>query len=72
MTDPNDPIAPGAGGDNRPHDGLTKREYFAAQVMAGFAACPAESLVDCYPKPNAELAVEWADELVKALNAGAK
>lgn len=47
------------------HTGLTKREYFAALICSGLAACP-EVRMD---KGTAELAVESADLLIAALNA---
>lgn len=55
-------------------DLLTKREYFAAKIMAGFAADP--QLADNMPSDDggfnyseaAETAVKWADALIGALN----
>lgn len=48
----------GAEGD----PGLTKREYFAAMAMQGFAAHGAQSA-------PAKAAVHWADALLAALEA---
>lgn len=70
-TDLNTTIAPG----------LTKREYFAAQIMAGFAALNEEELPtlptnDFGKVINVErlagYAIEWADALIEALNAPVK
>lgn len=47
------------------YPGLTKREYFAAQALAGIAACPDEYLP---PEEVARTAVVWADALIKELN----
>jgi hypothetical protein len=54
-------------------DGLTKREYFACHILAGFAACPTEIPVEGesredYQVVQAKGAVEWADALIAALN----
>lgn len=45
--------------------GMTKREYFAVQIMAGFAAHDGEPSWD---DEAAEIAVDWADALIDALN----
>lgn len=45
--------------------GLTKREHFAALAMQGLAADPS---FDGYAKELSEMAVDLADELIKALN----
>ena len=45
--------------------GLTKREYFAIRVMAGFAADPN---CDETAPVHAEAAVRWADALIAELN----
>lgn len=66
-TRPDDPAFPG-----NTSFGLTTREYFAAKIMAGFAASDTESLpgagdgIDL--EGTAHLAVEWADALIDALN----
>jgi hypothetical protein len=44
--------------------GLTKREYVAIKIMAGFAANPDK---DFYPKAAADESVKWADALFDAL-----
>ena len=44
--------------------GLTVREYFAGQILAGFAAAPMDGL----PHKPASVAVDWADWLIQALN----
>jgi hypothetical protein len=53
---------------------LTKREYFAAQALAGIMASP--HIADHAGTPTAEIvsgcarrAVEYADALIKALDA---
>jgi len=45
--------------------GLTKREYFAIQIMQGFAACddPGDSV-----ESIARCVVIWADALIEELN----
>ena len=80
ITDPNEPIAPTSDDRGPVFNGLTKREYFAAQIMAGFAALPWDQLPTfTNPKTMKEEldldtiaadAVRRADALVKALNAG--
>lgn len=52
--------------ENQYSYGLTKREYFAAQIMAGFAAHKGEPTIG---SDAADVAVNWADSLVAALNA---
>lgn len=44
--------------------GLSKREYFAAKIMAGFAV--SKHVWD--PKEVAERSVQWADALINTLN----
>lgn len=78
MTDPNEPIAPFIDLNNRECQGLTKREYFAAQIMAGFAALPFDELPTSTSSKTmavraddamlATIAVQWADCLIEALN----
>ena len=46
------------------HAGLSKREYFAGQVLAGFAASGKSATVSL----AALEAVEWADALLKVLH----
>lgn len=61
ITYPNDPICKT---DEHRYDGLTKREYFAALAMQGFASSNANiSFSD-----QAKWAVRSADELIKELN----
>lgn len=49
--------------------GLTKREYFAAMAMHGFAHNRDEWMADPdFYRPMAECAVTWADALIEALN----
>lgn len=48
------------------HQGLTKREYFAAQAMKGFLANPATGISGTNPRP-VEKAVKFADKLVLEL-----
>lgn len=49
--------------------GMTKREYAAIQIMAGFAADPATSDPDRGTIADlAEYAVKWADALFSELN----
>ena len=45
-------------------EGLTKREYFAGQIMQGFAADPS---MDTHMNNTARTAVLWADALLAAL-----
>lgn len=70
MSDDNTPTT-------RPHEpatgseygcGMTKREYFAALVLAQFAGDD----TDDGPKASADAAVRWADALIAALNAPPK
>lgn len=51
---------------NEHHDGLTKREYFAAMAMQGFMA--SDGAPDVNYKVIAEAAVIFADTLINALN----
>lgn len=51
--------------DQAVYPGMTKREYFAIKILAGFAAdpnCDESSTV------HAEAAVRWADALIAELN----
>lgn len=63
-------------GDCKFERGLTKREYFAGQIMAGILACSREYQdYDDQPitmRHRAEFAVECTDVLIAALNAKAK
>lgn len=45
--------------------GLTKREYAAIQIMAGFGAAPETGSTE--PETLAKSAVYWADALFKEL-----
>lgn len=64
VTNPNDSAFPRGGGDT---PGLTKREYIAAMVLAGFGSSPGGvSLADV------PLAVEFADILIVKLNETAR
>jgi len=49
--------------------GLTKREYFASMAMQGLLSND-EHIKDesAYPKITGKMAVQYADELIKALN----
>jgi len=47
--------------------GLTKREYFAAMAMQGFAAAPEGENTTI--EGVAKYSVKWADALIDALNA---
>jgi hypothetical protein len=47
-------------------EGLTKREYFAAKAMQGVMSSSIHGVPVNF-KRGAEIAVEWADELIKAL-----
>lgn len=49
------------------HDGLTKREYFAAAAMQGLVVFEGHS---AEPAEAAKLAVQYADALIDALNEG--
>lgn len=51
--------------DQTVYPAITKREYFAAQILAGFAADPN---CDETGPVHAEAAVRWADALIEALN----
>lgn len=46
--------------------GLTKREYAATQIMAGFAASPEDGPATI--EKTAEYAVKWADALFDELD----
>lgn len=50
---------------NETNPQLTKREYFAIKIMAGFAAAPDTAGTI---ESQARYAVIWADELIKALD----
>jgi hypothetical protein len=63
-----DAFASHAVSDNEVHygeDGLTKREYFAAHIMAGLAM---RSDLHWDAKTRSSFAVECADALIDALN----
>ena len=47
--------------------GMTLRDYFAAKVMQGFAACPDVSWP--HIAETAVIAYKWADEMLKAREA---
>jgi hypothetical protein len=47
-------------------EGLTKREYFAAMAMQGILARGFNP--DLFEKNGSEIAVNWADALINALN----
>jgi len=72
MTDPNQPAFPGPAG------GLTKREYFAAKLLASIAGNDAMlSVAGCKDRDNPEkylsiLALEMADALIAELNKAAQ
>lgn len=54
---------------SRLHSGLTKREYFAAQVLTGYlAAHVGEGVQLPDPITAAQRSVIYADELITALN----
>jgi hypothetical protein len=53
--------------DTGGNDGLTKREYFAGQAMAGLLANTYKERPENY-RELTEVAVNQADELIKALN----
>lgn len=57
ILDSNDTAYPAVNGPD-----LTKREFFAAMAMQGFAADPN------FDSDPGKLAIEWADKLIKALN----
>jgi len=65
MTNGNDTAFPSNCEDDT--NGLTKREYFAAMAVAGFAADPS---CESDGPQCAGAAVEWADALIAALNEG--
>jgi len=49
---------------NEPQYGLTKREYFAIMALQGLLAYNG----DFFSKPAVEYAVDYADDLIEALN----
>ena len=59
--------------ENDVFPGLTKREFFAAQALAGICANPAwnDTFHSSVMKPSAEAAVAMADALISALKEGA-
>lgn len=69
MTDGRDRAFPGTelvGSQEVTNAGMTKREYFAIKILAGFAADPQ---CDNYTiEDNVETAVIWADTLIAELN----
>ena len=72
-TDPH-AAAIGHGDEEWGPEGLTKREYFATQAMQGLLANSHHEMVDTQlslpPSTLADEAVEYADALIDALNAG--
>lgn len=48
----------------RPSTGCSMRAYIATQIMAGIASNPGEG----GPEEAADIAVTWADALIKRLN----
>lgn len=67
------PVPPVGTGDprdgmSRGHDGMTLREYFAAQALAGMMASGSSH----HAKAVAKLAVEYADALLAELRKGDK
>lgn len=68
MTEVNDSVYPHNDGDAKPEYGLTKRELFAAMAMHGYIASFAGGASVAIPKMTGKKAVEYADELIKALN----
>lgn len=67
-TKPNDQVTPITLANEQLCEGLTKREYFAAMALQGLAA-NTFAWQELDPESQAELAVLYAEELVKALNA---
>lgn len=66
MTHPDDPVYPKTGELNT---GLSIREYMATAIYAGFCACPIDAVPEQKPGQSlADVAVQWADQLVAALN----
>jgi hypothetical protein len=65
-TDPNDSAFPFD--PERNNGGLTKREYIAAVVLAGWAASPDGIVVETTPQDIADISVRCADALIAALN----
>lgn len=64
----NDTAFPSPGyGDDKPSDGLTKREYFAAMAMQGMLGNQ-ETYLSMQLKDVAAESVVVADELINALN----
>ena len=72
MTNPNDFVSPSTHqNSDGTHDfninkGLTKREYFAAMALQGILARGFNP--DLFEKNGSEIAVNWADALINALN----
>jgi len=48
--------------------GLTKREHFAAMMMQGLASNPNYTSFALFKHDHARKSVEFADELIEALN----
>ena len=67
MTNGNDLTTPIQLG-GKTYDGLTKREYFAAAALQGFSTNCKSIMFECDASKVADSAVEYADELIKALN----
>lgn len=61
-----DPAFPIVTGNGEPQPGLSKREYFAAVIMAAITLHP--DSCDCTPDEMAHDAVNHAGALIKALN----
>lgn len=66
MTNPNEPITGGFWA-NSWHEGLTKREYFAAMAMQGIFAGNQYTVRTDFPE-RCQKAVEIADALIKELS----
>jgi hypothetical protein len=73
MTNGNEPINPNAAGliGDTFCEGLTKREYFAAQALSGLLSKEGTASADRINN-FARYAVEYADALINRLNAEAK
>lgn len=56
---------------NYAEGGMTKRDYFAAKAMQGFAQVSAANDWPFNPDQMAEEAYGWADAMLKARNGGA-
>lgn len=67
MTHPNDPINPTYNEGYLVKEGLSKREYFAAQAMIGLLANPSITSAFNYSEITI-LSVKTSDRLIKELN----